>query len=242
MKVENLGKSYGGVKALNGVSFNIRKGEIFGYLGPNGSGKTTTIRILATLIKPTSGSAEIAGYDVTKDPLRIRGLIGLVQQQICCEPYLKVFDNLWVYGYLRGLSKAEAKSRSKGLLEKFGLSEHADKKAIQLSLGLRRRLQIAREFIVDPLLLFLDEPTIGLDPEARRMSLEMIREHAEKGTTVMFTTHNMTEAEYLCGRITILKAGHIVACDTPTGLKAKTGERDLETAYLKIVKNSGDDF
>lgn len=230
-------KNYGHVKALKDVSFVVQKGEIFGYIGPNGSGKTTTIRILTTLIRPTSGLAEVFGYNVEINPLEIRKMIGLVQQQLCCEPYLTVFENLWLYGYLRGLSKREAKTKSKELMDLFGLSEHTNKKGVQLSLGLRRRLQIAQEFIHEPPLLFLDEPTIGLDPEAKRLTLELIRKRTRMGVSIFFTTHNMSEAEFLCDRIAILDAGHIITCDTPENLKAKTNEKNLEEAYLKIVKN-----
>ena len=128
IRAKHLFKDFSKVQALKGVSFTVQKGEIFGYLGPNGSGKTTTIRILTTLIGPTGGYAEVFGYSVEQKPLEIRKMIGLVQQRFCCEPYLTVFDNIWLYGYLRGLSKHEAKAKSRELMELFGLSEHAKKK------------------------------------------------------------------------------------------------------------------
>lgn len=239
IKTERLFRNYGQVQALKGVSFHVQEGEVFGYLGPNGSGKTTTIRILTTLIPPTNGYAEVFGQSVESDPLSIRKMIGLVQQQLSCETYLTVFDNLWLYGYLRGLPKHEAKSKSKELITLFGLTEHVNKKAVQLSFGLRRRLQIAREFIHDPPLLFLDEPTIGLDPEVKRLTLELVRKKTEQGMTIFFTTHNMSEAEYLCDRIAILNSGQVLVCGTPEDIMAKTNEKNLEEAYLKIVKADG---
>jgi ABC-2 type transport system ATP-binding protein len=221
--------------ALNDVSFNVYKGEIFGYLGPNGSGKTTTIRILTTLIQSTSGKVKVFGYNAQEKPLEVRKKIGLVMQQFSFEPYLKVAENMWLYGYLRGLPRQEAKSKSKELLEIFGLTEHANKKAVELSLGLKRRLQIAREFIYSPSLLFLDEPTISLDPEARRLTLDLIRKRA-KEMTVFFTTQNMSEAEYLCNRITILNSGQIIASGTPENLKAETRKKNLEDAYFELIR------
>ncbi len=235
---ERLSKDYGNVRALVDADFSVSVGEVFGFLGPNGSGKTTTVRLATTLISPTSGTARVFGYDVREDPVKARECIGLVQQAPSYEPYLSVLRNISMYAYLDGMSWNEATAAAREMMALFGLDEHADRKAVQLSIGLKRRLQIAREFVRKPRLLFLDEPTIGLDPEAKRLTLDLLKENAESGMTVFFTTHNMSEAEYLCDRVAIIDKGRIHLIDEPDSIIRSTGTDNLEDAYLCVIRRN----
>jgi len=220
--MENVTKKYGRSEALDDVSFQVGKGEIFGFIGPNGAGKTTTVRILVTLLPPTSGEAMVLGFDVKKESEKIRQRIGYVQQQSSVELFMTVKGNLESYGRLWGVDKEERRQRADFLTEKFGLREILDKKAVEISVGERRRLQVAREFIHDMQLLFLDEPAVGLDPIVKRTLLDFIREKVKKeGITVFFTTHIMSEAEYLCDRIAIIDKGKILACGSVDELRKK---------------------
>ncbi len=221
--MEGLCKEYEGVVAVGDVSFEVKPGEVFGFLGPNGAGKTTTIKILTTLIPPTTGRARVLGFDVNREGARIRSRIGLVQQQPSYDYRLSVEDALDLYGLMWNMPKAEIRSRVEELLESFDLKSHRHKRPPELSIGLRRRLQVAREFMHDMELLFLDEPTVGLDPIARRKALDMIRARVRAGLTVFFTTHILEEVEYFCDRVAIINQGHIVTVDTPRGLKDKFG-------------------
>jgi ABC-2 type transport system ATP-binding protein len=240
VQVEGLTKSFGEVSALRGVSFTVAEGEVFGYLGPNGSGKTTTVRIISTLIRPTSGTARVFGLDVQADSLKVRGCIGLVQQAPSFEPYLTVLKNVSLYAYLCGMSRDDARSAAEAMIDKFGLAAHADRKATDLSIGLKRRMQIARELVRRPRLLLLDEPTVGLDPEAKRLTLDLVREMARQGMTVLFTTHNMSEAEYLCDRVAIIDKGEVVVIATPRELLQMSGTTNLEDAYLTLIRRNRD--
>jgi ABC-2 type transport system ATP-binding protein len=216
----NITKEYGQLKALDGVSFEVKEGEIFGFIGPNGAGKTTTIRILATLFPPSNGEAKVLGYDIRKDSDEIRPRIGYVQQQPSTEMFMTVKENLDMYGRLWGVEKEEGKTRAKSLAEKFGLTEILNKGAVELSIGERRRLQVAREFMHDMKLLFLDEPSTGLDPIVKRTLLDFIKEKVRSDRiTVFFTTHIMSEAEYLCDRIAIIDKGKIIACGSVEELR-----------------------
>ena len=240
IEVKNLTKNYGELVALNSVSFNVRNGEIFGFLGPNGAGKTTTIRILATLLPPSSGEARVLGYDVRNNSDEIRCRIGYVQQQLSVEFFMTVRENLGTYGLLWGIEKYERKQRAEFLMEKFGLKDVFNKKALELSLGQRRRLQVAREFIHDMELLFLDEPAVGLDPIVKRTLLDFIREKVKKdGITVFFTTHVMSEAEYLCDRIAIIDKGKILACGKTDELKKKFG---VETILELVIQEKDENI
>ncbi|MCJ7634679.1 ABC transporter ATP-binding protein [Candidatus Bathyarchaeota archaeon] len=218
----NITKEYGQLRALDDVSFEVEKGEIFGFIGPNGAGKTTTIRILTTLLTPSSGEAKVLGYDLRKDSDEIRRRIGYVQQQPSTEFFMTVNENLDTYGRLWGVEKEERRKRAEFLAEKFGLNEILNKGAVELSIGERRRLQVAREFMHDMKLLFLDEPSTGLDPIVKRTLLDFIKERAKSdGVTVFFTTHIMSEAEYLCDRIAIIDKGKIIACGSVEELRRK---------------------
>ncbi|MEM3095553.1 MAG: ABC transporter ATP-binding protein [Nitrososphaerota archaeon] len=220
---DSLVKTYSGRPALNCVSFQVGEGEVFGFLGPNGSGKTTTIKILTTLITPNSGSAEVLGYDILSQAHEIRRRIGVVQQQESYELNLSVEKCLDLYGLMWDVPRSVRREMVEELLERFGLREVRKVRAGELSVGMRRRLQVAREFIHDMELLFLDEPTIGLDPIARRETLNFIKKKAQEGLTIFFTTHILEEAEYLCNRLAMINNGRIVVIDTPSNLKRRFG-------------------
>ncbi len=224
--VTNLKKRYSKEKAyvLNGISFTVKYGTVFGFLGPNGAGKTTTLKILTSLLNPSSGSVNIFGKDLFKKQLAIKRKIGVVSQNPSFEANLTVERSLDLYGLLWGLRDRRArKDRVKEILKTFDLESIKNSKNDELSIGQRRRVQLAREFMHDMDLLFLDEPTVGLDPSARRMLLDYIKKHVMSGLTVFFTTHIMEEAEYLCDEIAIIDSGKIIAFDTPMGLKQKYG-------------------
>ncbi len=225
IKAEELVKYYGDTLALSNVSFSVDKGEIFGFLGPNGAGKTTTVNILTTLIRPDRGSAYVLGFDVLREGNEVRKRIGVVQQQLSFEHFLSVEENIDMYGVLRGVPKRERKGKVKELLEGFGLVDVKKKRPLELSIGQRRRIQVAREFIHNPEMLFLDEPTIGLDPYARRKTLELIKGKAMGGLTVFFTTHLLEEAEYLCDRVALINRGRIVLLDSVKRLKEQFSKR-----------------
>lgn len=232
ISVRDLVKYYGELRALNGISFEVSKGEVFGFIGPNGAGKTTTVRILTTLLQPDGGEAFVLGFNVVERPEDIRSRIGYVQQQLSVELFMNVKENLDVYGLLWGVKKEERRKRADFLAEMFGLKDVLNTKALELSIGQRRRLQVAREFIHDMELLFLDEPTVGLDPIVKRRLLDFIRGKAkENGLTIFFTTHVLSEAEYLCDKIAIIDKGRILACGSAEELKNKFGVESI----LEIV-------
>lgn len=230
--VEDLKKYYGETKAIDGISFNVNYGQVFGFLGPNGAGKTTAIKIFTTLIPPTSGKVTILGYDLLKDAAQIKNRIGVVQQKPSFESNLTVEASLDLYGRLWNVSNGDRKDRVEDLLHTFGLAEVRHVKNEELSIGQRRRLQVAREFMHDMDLLFLDEPTVGLDPSVRRTLLNYIKDRVKGGLTIFFTTHIMEEAEYLCDQIAIINKGKIIAEDTPSGLKQKFG--GVKTVEVKL--------
>jgi ABC-2 type transport system ATP-binding protein len=223
IETSELTMQFGRVVAVDHVSFKVRMGEVFGFLGPNGAGKTTTIKVLTTLLRPTSGKAEVFGFDVVSEGGKIRPRIGVVQQEPSYEHALSVEGNLDLYGFLWNVPKSERRRRVELLLDKFGLREARKTAPPELSMGQRRRLQVAREFMHDCELMFLDEPTTGLDPQARRVTLDFVREKVRGGVTVFFTTHIMEEAEYMCDRIAIIDHGKILALDTVKNVKQKFG-------------------
>jgi len=237
---ENLYKSYGNVKALDGISLNVNYGKVFGFLGPNGAGKTTAIKIFTTLIQPTSGKVSILGHDLLKQPNMIKQRIGVVQQKPSFESNLTVEGSLNLYGKLWNISNGERNKRVQDLLKMFAIEDIRNVKNEELSIGQRRRVQVAREFMHEMDLLFLDEPTVGLDPSARRTLLDYIKERVREGLTVFFTTHIMEEAEYLCDEIAIINKGKIIAMDTPSGLKQKFGGVKIVEIKLKEPFNGID--
>ena len=238
VETNELTMRYGSLVAIDHISFNVRKGEVFGFLGPNGAGKTTTIKILTTLLRPTSGKATVMGYDVVSEGGKIRPKIGVVQQEQSYEHALSVEGNLDLYGFLWNVPKKERKERVELLLNKFGLKEARKTAPPELSIGQRRRLQVAREFMHDCELMFLDEPTTGLDPQARRVTLDFVREKVENGVTVFFTTHIMEEAEHICDRIAVIDHGRILALDTIKNVKQKFG--GVSVIHLRFAEYNSD--
>ena len=209
----------GPVEAVRGVSINVQRGEIFGFLGPNGAGKTTTLRMLTTLLPIDEGSASVAGYDVGKDPQEVRSHTGFVSQLGGADPLATGRENLLLQGRLYGRSKADVLERSAALMDILDLGEFADRKAITYSGGQRRRLDIALGIVHSPEVLFLDEPTTGLDPQNRANLWEHIGQLRERGTTVFLTTHYLEEADALCDRLVIMDHGEVVIGGTPRELK-----------------------
>jgi ABC-2 type transport system ATP-binding protein len=217
-----LVKRYGALEALKGIDLTVNCGEMFALLGPNGAGKTTLFSILATLRTPTAGSAAVLGHDVVTARDAVRKAMGIVFQEPAIEQRLTGRDNLQLMGLFFGLSRAAARQRAGELLERLGLGEAADRPAKTLSGGQRRKLELARALVTDPGILFLDEATLGLDVDARRMFWAEVRGFTSTGRTVFFTTHYMEEAE-VADRIALIDAGQIVALDTPRALKARVG-------------------
>jgi ABC-2 type transport system ATP-binding protein len=242
ISVSNLRKQYGKniAYAVNDITFNVEYGTVFGFLGPNGAGKTTTLRILTTLLKPSSGSIYVFGKDLMKNQLEIKKRIGVISQNPSFETNLTVERALDLYGILWGLNKKIRKEKTNEILNTFDLESLRNVKNDELSIGQRRRVQVAREFIHEMDLLFLDEPTVGLDPSARRLLLDYIKNQVKMGLTVFFTTHIMEEAEYLCDKIAIIDRGKITAFDTPTGLKQKHGKgaKTIELTFKDILGKS----
>ncbi len=223
IEVFDLQKSYGEVEAVRGVSFEVAAGEVFGFLGPNGAGKTTTINMLCTLARPTAGSARVAGHDVVRERDDVRRHIGLVFQDPTLDGYLTAEQNLRLHAELYGVDSALVPDRMRQVLEMVGLWERRDATVMTFSGGMRRRLEIARGFLHSPRVLFLDEPTIGLDPQTRSSIWSYIAQLQEREEiTIFMTTHYMDEAEF-CDRIAIMDQGQIVALDTPEALKAQVG-------------------
>ena len=236
--VNHLSKSYGSVEAVTDLILSVKKGQVFGFLGPNGAGKSTTIKLLTTLIRPSSGSLSILGIDAISNPLKIRSKIGVVLQQPSYEPTLSVEKSLDKYGMMWNISKIERKKRLEQLLKDFDLVEIRKKRNEDLSIGQRRRVQVAREFMHDMELLFLDEPTVGLDPEARRKLLDYLKNKVKTGLTIFYTTHILSEAEYLCDKIAIIDKGKILTVDSPDDLKNQFGKE--KTIKIHLLKKQSD--
>lgn len=218
------------VRAVDGISFQVGQGEIFGLLGPNGAGKTTILKILTTLSPPTDGRAEVLGCDVVADPLEVRRRIAVVLQENAVEMFLSVRDNLVTFGKLQGLSLAEARRRAETMLERFQLTEHARKKVQDLSGGFRRRVQVAKMFMVDSPLMFLDEFSTGMDPILKRAVMGYLREESARGRTIVLTTQVLGEAEELCDEILIINHGRKIAQGDLYSLKLLS--RDLYDVVL----------
>jgi ABC-2 type transport system ATP-binding protein len=237
IEVTGLTKKFGELTAVDNVSFTVAEGEFFGFLGPNGAGKTTLIRILTTLLKPTGGKAVVSCCEVTEDPENVRRKIGVVPQAMTSDLDLTGYENMDIYGRFYGIPKKERKERTGFLLEMVGLTHRANDLVATYSGGMRRRLEIARVLVHKPEILFLDEPTIGLDPQSRRVVwgfLEKFRK--EDALTIMLSTHYMEEAESLCERVAIIDAGKIIVMDSPDKLKAKLPGNDI--IFLSLADNS----
>ncbi|MQY14848.1 Daunorubicin/doxorubicin resistance ATP-binding protein DrrA [Streptomyces sp. RB5] len=225
---EGLVKSFGDVRALDGVDLDVPEGTVLGLLGPNGAGKTTTVRVLTTLLQPDSGRAEVAGIDVLKHPNEVRRSIGLSGQFAAVDEYLTGRENLQMVGQLYQMSGREAKARAGELLERFGLSEAADRTAKTYSGGMRRRLDLAAALVVSPPVMFMDEPTTGLDPRNRQALWGIIQELVAGGTTLLLTTQYLEEADHLAHDICVIDHGRVIARGTSDELKARTGGERVE--------------
>jgi ABC-2 type transport system ATP-binding protein len=237
ISAKNLTKSYGSVRAVNGINLSVKSGQVFGFLGPNGAGKSTAIKLLTTLIPPSNGSLTILGVDAISKPLDVRHKIGVVLQQPSYEPTLSVEKSLEKYGMMWNVPKEKRKERTEQLLKDFDLNEIRKKRNEDLSIGQRRRVQVAREFMHDMDLLFLDEPTVGLDPSARRKLLDYLKIKVKSGLTIFYTTHVLTEAEYLCDEIAIIDKGKILTVDSPESLKTRFGQEKTIKIHITTKEN-----
>lgn len=236
IRTENLVKTYGELTALDSVSLEVENGEFFGLLGPNGAGKTTLIRILTTLVHPTSGAAFLKGIDVSKDPAKVRKLIGVVPQAPTSDLDLTGYEIMDIYARFYGMPRGERRDRIDRLLDMVGIRDRAGDLVATYSGGMRRRLEIARGLVHRPALLVLDEPTIGLDPQSRHVVWELLdRFRADGDLTILLTTHYMEEAETLCDRVAIIDYGKIVALDSVAGLKKSIPQKDVVELSLSGV-------
>lgn len=243
IEVKELVKTYGALKAVDHISFEVPAGECFGSLGPNGAGKTTLIRILTGLIPPTEGAAKVAGFDVAKRPDQVRRAIGVVSQAMTTDLDLTGWENLDIYGKYYEVPEKERRGRMRELLSRVGLAERASDLVATYSGGMRRRLEIARGLIHQPKILFLDEPTIGLDPQSRRVVWDLLREfRKQEALTIFLTTHYMDEADLLCDRIAIIDAGKVLVMDSPEGLKKKIPGSDILQITLGEDQKAPTDF
>jgi ABC-2 type transport system ATP-binding protein len=236
IRVENLVKTFGELRAVDGVSFHVRPGEVFAFLGPNGAGKTTTIQMLTTLLRPTSGTMSLDGLDPVARPLDARRRFGIVFQDPSLDNELTAYENMHLHGVLYHVPRKVRGERIELLLKLFELWERRDSPVKQFSGGMKRRLEIARGLLHTPRILFLDEPTLGLDPQTRNQLWTHVRHLNEtEGVTVFLTTHYMDEADRMAHRIGIIDHGKIVAQGSPDELKRQTGSDSLEAAFLALT-------
>lgn len=241
IEVYNLVKRFGDHAAVDSINFTVGEGEIFGLLGPNGAGKTTTLKMLTTLLPPTSGWALVAGYDVARQPTTVRRLIGYVPQAISADGNLTGYENLLVFARLYDVPRTEQQKRVRDALAFMGLQEAGDRLVRTYSGGMIRRLEVAQAVLHRPTVLFLDEPTVGLDPVARKAVWEHLTQLRQRfAMTMLITTHYMEEADSLCQRVAIMHLGKIMAMDTPTELKASVGgpETTLEDVFMYYTGNT----
>lgn len=238
IEAKGLVKIFGKHRAVDGVDLSVRKGTVFGFLGPNGAGKTTTIRLLATLLKPDGGSAEIFGHDLSREGDEIRSRISLTGQYASIDEDLTGMENLVMMGRLMGYGRVAAKARAAELLKAFGLQEAAKRQVKNYSGGMRRRIDIAASIVVTPELLFLDEPTAGLDPRSRNQVWDIIRALVGSGTTVLLTTQYLEEADQLADRIAVINQGKIIAEGTSSELKASVGTGTLSLQLVHAEERS----
>ena len=242
IEARELVRRYGDVLAVDRVSFAVPRGEVFGFLGPNGAGKTTTVRMLTGVIEPTAGTAVVDGRDVVTEAVASRQRLGIVPEEANVYVDLTVWQNLMLMAELYGVGRARRRERAEQLTELFGLAERRGKKARSLSKGLRQRLMLCMAMVSDPVILFLDEPTTGLDVASARLIRELIaRENRERGTTVFLTTHNIQEADEVCSRIAIISGGRIAAIDTPEALRDSVeASRSVEVTFAGDAADAPD--
>jgi ABC-2 type transport system ATP-binding protein len=236
---DGLVKTFGELRAVDGIDLEVRQGEIFGVLGPNGAGKTTMLKMLATLLPIDAGEARVFGVDVAREPHRIRQLVGVTGQYASVDEDLTATENLWLFGRLQGLRSADARSTARQLLGQFGLEEAAKRPLSQFSGGMRRRLDLAASLITRPPLIFLDEPTTGLDPRTRGQMWDTIRGLVADGCTIMLTTQYLDEADQLADRIAVIDRGRKVAEGTPDELKTSVGNSTLQ---LELAEGADQDL
>ncbi len=240
INILNLTKCVSRHKVVDGISFTVDEGETLGFLGPNGAGKTTTIRMLTGLVRPTSENITVGGYDVIKNPIEVKRLFDISPQEASLHPHLSIAEDLYFYARLRGLSRREAKLRAQETLRWAKLEDHAAKNGHQLSGGMQRRLLMARALTTDPPILYLDEPTTGLDPQSRHALWEYIFELKGRGKTIILTTHYMEEAEKLCDRVIIIDRGKIIAEGSPAELRRSLGIDSILTLKPRRLLSSAD--
>jgi ABC-2 type transport system ATP-binding protein len=237
IKTEQLTKKFGAFTAVKAISFEVKKGEIFGFLGANGAGKTTAIKMLIGLSRPSSGEATVAGFDVYKQTEQIKRNIGYMSQKFSLYEDLSVRQNIRFYGGIYGLSRARIKTRSAEIIADLNLEKQANKLVADLPLGWKQRLAFAISGVHEPEIIFMDEPTGGVDPATRRQFWEMIYRAANQGTTIFVTTHYMDEAEY-CNRISIMVDGEIAAMGTPRDLKNQFQTNSMDEVFVKLVRSN----
>ncbi|MEQ8705374.1 MAG: ABC transporter ATP-binding protein [Phaeodactylibacter sp.] len=231
----NLTKRFGDFTAVDAISFEVEKGEIFGFLGANGAGKTTAMRMLTGLSRPTEGQATVAGYDVYRETEQIKRRIGYMSQRFSLYEDLKVRENIRFYGGIYGLPRKQVKQETDRLIEELGMSEFANSLVSGIPLGWRQKLAFSIAILHRPAIVFLDEPTGGVDPVTRRQFWEMIYKAADAGMTVFVTTHYMDEAEY-CNRVSIMVEGRIASLDTPHAMKASFGVQTMNEVFLQLTR------
>ena len=237
LEVNNLVKKYGEVTAVKGISFDIQQGEIFSLLGPNGAGKTTTISVLSTLYQPTGGDARIGGFSVTKEPMKVREVIGVVPQDLALYEDLTARENLVFWGQMYNLFGGNLRKRVDEVLEQIGLSDRANHRVKTYSGGMKRRVNIGVGLLHRPRLLFMDEPTVGIDPQSRRAILDSVKELNRQGMTVLYTTHYMEEAQELSNRVGIIDHGDLIALGTQAELTHQVGENETLVLHLAEGEN-----
>ena len=235
LQVQNLVKKYGDFTAVKGISFDIKEGEIFSLIGPNGAGKTTTISMLSTLYTPTAGEATIGGYSITKNPMAVKQVIGVVPQELALYEDLTARENLIFWGQMYGLGGRSLHSRVDEVLEQIGLTDKARNRVKTYSGGMKRRVNIGVGLLHKPRLLFMDEPTVGIDPQSRRAILDTVKDLNKQGMTVLYTTHYMEEAQELSDRVGIIDHGELIALGTQKELTQQVGQ--TETLILHIGEN-----
>ncbi len=240
LQVRNLRKDFGDRAAVRGVSFDVNEGEVFGLLGPNGAGKSTTISVICGLLKPTGGDVLAGGRSVTREPMAVKAMLGVIPQDVALYPALSARENLHFWGKMYGLSGVESRQRTEEVLGMVGLSDRGNDRIQTYSGGMKRRVNIAAGLLHSPKILIMDEPTVGIDPQSRNHILETVQQLNRQGLTVLYTSHYMEEVEMLCHRIAVVDDGRIVALGTKDELKQLVGNRDLIKVRIAADKTTGD--